>query len=47
MNTHSNKQSSRNPIARSFGAGINQGKVIPNKSKDRRACRRVFVIGEE
>lgn len=41
--------SSRNPIARSFGAGINQARVIPDKKKDRRVKHknRVFVEGEE
>lgn len=36
-----------NPIAKSFGAGINQSQIVPNKRHDRRACRRPFVMGEE
>jgi hypothetical protein len=31
---------SRNPIARSFGAGINQPQIIPNKRRDRRVKHR-------
>lgn len=43
------KPHSRNPIARSFGAGINQHRVVPDKKKDRRVKHktRVFVEGEE
>lgn len=41
------RPASRNPIARSFGAGINQARIIPNKKKDRRALRRPFTIDEE
>lgn len=31
----------RNPIQKSFGAGINRPKVIPNKKRDRRVKHRV------
>lgn len=30
----------RNPIARSFGAGINRPSVVPNKRHDRRVKHR-------
>jgi hypothetical protein len=30
----------RNPIAKSFGAGINQTKVVPSKRRDRRVKHR-------
>jgi hypothetical protein len=38
---------SHNPVAKSFAAGINKPQVVPNKKRDRRACRRPFTIGEE
>jgi hypothetical protein len=34
------QEGKRNPIAKSFGAGINQPKVIPNKRRDRRVKHR-------
>jgi hypothetical protein len=34
----------RNPIAKSFGAGINQPKVVPNKRRDRRVKHRLREI---
>lgn len=38
----------RNPIAKSFRAGINQPKVIPNKKRDRRVKhRKPFAIDQE
>lgn len=37
----------RNPIARSFGAGINQPQVIPNKKRGTRRVNRRVVIEVE